>query len=193
MFVCFCFLRYSFCNCHLYYSVYTFHNVYTKELQREMDDAWLRGQCRNADFYMKMRQHTDVCAQVEANYRQSKILKAATVVVSGTYLCGSNSCVSLVDDVTSSRGFVWICLLCCAALYALAWIVQGRIFWQKQALYNKHFCGMPVRTWVDEHLTESEYLNGYHQSKFVNDSARLRHKQIDVINDCYQSDILYLT
>jgi hypothetical protein len=175
-------------HCFCAYSCYTFHVVYTREVQKESDDAWLRSQCMEPEFYLKMRQHTDLCAQVQENHRESKILKALLAVGTATHLCGSRPCFIVVQDFVNSRAFVWICIIVCAALYAAAWILQSLMFYKHDRSGYKHFSGMPTHTWQPANVTELQYLNDGH-SDLASSTIRNRRQLVDTM---YNSNILRL-
>ena len=45
------------------------HNAYKKAMLRLEDERWLLENCRDPLFFSKMRAHTTVCSEVEANAR----------------------------------------------------------------------------------------------------------------------------
>jgi hypothetical protein len=54
--------------------IYVLHTEHTTARQRLLDDKWLLGKCGEPDFYMNLKQHTDLCEGVEANARRSILL-----------------------------------------------------------------------------------------------------------------------
>ena len=71
--------------------------------QKLMDDQWLLEKCGEPDFYMRLKQHTDLCESVEANPRQNILLQCAKNALQKTQLCGFASfesiAVKLVDTL----------------------------------------------------------------------------------------------
>jgi hypothetical protein len=51
-----------------------FQKAYVEHLQRLEDDTWLQTQCRDPEFFSRMRQHTDVCEHVRASFQQPALL-----------------------------------------------------------------------------------------------------------------------
>ena len=51
-----------------------FQLAYAEHLQRLEDDTWLQSQCKDPQFFSRMRQHTDVCEHVRASFQQPAIL-----------------------------------------------------------------------------------------------------------------------
>lgn len=51
-----------------------FYDAYTAHVQKQADDMWLLEKCMDADFFAKMRQHTDVCDQVRIQYNRPALL-----------------------------------------------------------------------------------------------------------------------
>lgn len=82
--------------------LYAFHNAYMQHLNKIEDEAWLRNNCRDPDFFSNLRQHTEICTAVMENFRKSPVLVALNDVAASTYLCGSQTCLGLFQDI--SRG-----------------------------------------------------------------------------------------
>lgn len=85
--------------------LYTFQEAYTLHLNKVVDEKWLLEQCRDAEFYSNMRQHTDLCEMVHRNSRRSAFLTALNAIAEKTYLCGSQSCTSLAGSMVSHLGW----------------------------------------------------------------------------------------
>lgn len=85
----------------LFTRVYLFYEAYQNESKKKEDERWLRIQCKEPEFYSNLKQHTDLCNQVEINARRSTFLTALHIVLDNTYLCGYESCLSLLANVTS--------------------------------------------------------------------------------------------
>lgn len=57
--------------------------AYNRACMRLEDEAWLRNNCRDPVFFSKMRAHTTVCADVEANARVGALWAALREVSDG--------------------------------------------------------------------------------------------------------------
>lgn len=86
--------------------VYMFCEAYSSFSLRRTEEAWLRQRCREPDFFSNMRQHTDLCAQVEQGARASILLHALNVVCTTAHLCGQRQCADYLNDLVV-RGFAW--------------------------------------------------------------------------------------
>ena len=51
-----------------------FQRAYSEHLQRLEDDTWLQAQCKDPQFFVRMRQHTNVCEHVRASFQQPAVL-----------------------------------------------------------------------------------------------------------------------
>jgi hypothetical protein len=67
-------LSIGMCFMWLLGKVPVFQLAYSEHLQRLEDDTWLQDQCRDPQFFTRMRQHTDVCEHVRASFQQPAIL-----------------------------------------------------------------------------------------------------------------------
>jgi hypothetical protein len=76
--------------------LYTLHSEHATARQRLKDDSWLLKQCGEPDFYIRLKQHTDLCEGVEANARRSILLHSFTSALRSTQLCGFDSCTNIV-------------------------------------------------------------------------------------------------
>ena len=76
--------------------IYTLHTELTTARQRLMDDQWLLARCGEPDFYIRLKQHTDLCEGVEANARRSILLHSFASALRTTQLCGFDSCTNIV-------------------------------------------------------------------------------------------------
>jgi hypothetical protein len=70
--------------------------------QKLMDDQWLLEKCGQPDFYMRLKQHTDLCESVEANARRNILLHSVTSALQKTQLCGFDSCGSIAQKVVDT-------------------------------------------------------------------------------------------
>jgi hypothetical protein len=85
---------------------YIFYEAYVAESVKRVEEAWLRQKCKDPDFYSNMRQHTNLCLQVEKNAQSSIALTALNTMVATTHLCGSKQCADYAQDLVL-RGLAW--------------------------------------------------------------------------------------
>lgn len=85
----------------LFTRIYLFYEAYQNESKKKEDERWLRIRCTEPEFYSNMKQHSDLCNQVEINARRSTFLTALHIVLDSTYLCGYESCLTLLGNITS--------------------------------------------------------------------------------------------
>lgn len=116
---------------------YIFYEVYTAESVKKREDAWLRVQCKNPEFYSNLRQHTDLCTQVEQHARSWIFLTALNAMAMRNQWCGSQkSCAEYFHQLVV-QGFAWPMVACFAlALIALPHIIAARA---KQAMAQMLF------------------------------------------------------
>lgn len=79
-------------------------------LENERDnDTWLVEQCKLHEFYHNMKHHSSLCDSVQKKQGEILLLQAMQRVIDETYLCGYESCGSLlmkVGDYMLGRGLV---------------------------------------------------------------------------------------
>lgn len=124
------------------YIFYESYSGFTLLLQQE---AWLRVQCQDPEFYSKMRHHTDLCAQVEANARTSVILHSLNKVFTSGHICGSKPCMDYVNDLML-QGLLWpalvvVCVFVIMIPSIITSMARGRI-WHAQ---DWHARNLPYR------------------------------------------------
>lgn len=81
----------------------------------QQDEAWLREQCADPEFYANMRQHTDLCMEVRQNAERLPLLQALSAVANTAHLCGRHSCADAVLYI-SQRGGLPVIMAALAAL-----------------------------------------------------------------------------
>lgn len=87
--------------------IYIFYEVYAAETVKKKEDAWLRVQCKDPQFYSNLRQHTDLCSQVEKHAQSSIFLTALNAMVMQNQWCGSKkSCADYLHNLLV-QGFAW--------------------------------------------------------------------------------------
>jgi hypothetical protein len=82
--------------------LYVLHSEHASARQRLMDDQWLLKRCGEPDFYIKLKQHTDLCEGVEANARRSILLHSVASALRSTQLCGFDSCTNIAKEITDT-------------------------------------------------------------------------------------------
>ncbi len=86
--------------------VYIFYEAYSLFSMQRTDESWLRSKCRDAEFYSNMRQHTDLCAQVEHRAMQWVFLHALNKMFTTSHICGEKPCLGYLNDLIV-RGIAW--------------------------------------------------------------------------------------
>ena len=84
--------------------VAVFVDAWQQAVRVQQDEAWLRLQCDDPDFYSNMRQHTDLCMQVRKNAEQIPFLQALSAVANTAHLCGRYSCADAVLYMSNRGG-----------------------------------------------------------------------------------------
>jgi hypothetical protein len=82
--------------------LYVLHTEHSSARQRLMDDQWLLKQCGEPDFYIRLKQHTDLCEGVEANARRSILLHSFSAALRTAQLCGFYSCTTIAQIIVDT-------------------------------------------------------------------------------------------
>jgi hypothetical protein len=82
--------------------LYTLHSEHATARQRLLDDQWLLKRCGEPDFYIRLKQHTDLCEGVEANARRSILLHSFTAALRTAQLCGFDSCTNIAAAIVDT-------------------------------------------------------------------------------------------
>jgi hypothetical protein len=126
--------------------VYIFYEAYAQFTLKRTDEAWLRSQCKEAEFYSNMRQHTDICAQVEQNAMQWVLLHSLNTVCTTAHMCGSRSCMEYVNDLVV-RGIAWpVAAVVCLFVITIPSIITSmasRTMWRA---FDSHARKTPPKT-----------------------------------------------
>ena len=94
---CMIFIAIGSCN-----FLYTLHSEHATARQRLMDDQWLLQRCGEPYFHTLLKQHTDLCASVEANARRSILLPSFASALRTTQLCGFDSCTNIATALVDT-------------------------------------------------------------------------------------------
>jgi hypothetical protein len=81
---------------------FVFYEAYTSALRIIRDEAWIRTQCADPQFYSNLKQHSDLCQSVQINFERSPLLVALNAVSETAHLCGRYSCTD--NLIAISRG-----------------------------------------------------------------------------------------
>jgi hypothetical protein len=81
---------------------FVFYEAYTSALRIVRDEAWIRTQCDDPQFYSNLKQHSDLCQSVQINFERSPLLVALNAVSETSHLCGRYSCTE--NLVSISKG-----------------------------------------------------------------------------------------
>lgn len=85
--------------------VYAFHEAYMRIQQELANDARLLSLCSDMDFVVMMKQHADVCSQVQVNAEVIPWLKALNVALASPTLCGRDACVDVLGRLVVWSGW----------------------------------------------------------------------------------------
>ena len=110
-------------------SVHKFHTALAARRKAVLDNMWLLEQCRSAEFYSNMRQHSSLCDEVALEEVDTLWLHALRDVFDTSNPCGSTSCEQRIVD-----GLTWVFergvfVLCAMAL---------SVFILTMAVFNTH-------------------------------------------------------
>ena len=96
--------------------VVEFHSEHAAVRQKLLDDKWLLDQCGKPDFYLNLKQHSDLCAEVERNARRNVLLHCVQSALKQTELCGFISCTELANNIVQTviRGGIFTIALAVA-------------------------------------------------------------------------------
>jgi hypothetical protein len=139
---------------------YIFYESYSAFSLKLKEENWLRLRCQDADFYSNMRQHTDLCAQVETNARSSVWLHALNMVFTSGHMCGARACMDYVHDLML-QGLLWpalvvVCLFVIMIPSIITSMARSRIM-HAQDTYARN---LPYR----HHATRAASLFGRRQN-----------------------------
>jgi len=95
---------------------YNFHIAYSSHVAKKNDERWLLKKCSDPDFFINMKQHTDLCESVSKNAQSNAILFALNHVVSNTYICGNRACFDIIAEIVSRLGWQALLLIGIVAL-----------------------------------------------------------------------------
>ena len=86
------------------FSLTRLHMLHTTvvRLQSEREnEAWLFEQCKRDDFYHNLRQHSNLCDDVNARAQDAVILHAMREVIENTYICQFEFCMRTLHAVAN--------------------------------------------------------------------------------------------
>lgn len=128
------------------------HHAYAAGHQLREDESWLLEQCDLHEFYHNMKQHSSLCDEVKAKHNSIIFLDALQHVVNNTYLCGYQTCTSLLTallDWAMGRGAmitIWAAgiLLVFPTLFVPIWrrFINSQADHRMHQLYHRPFGDM---------------------------------------------------
>lgn len=80
-----------------------FHGALMRRQQNAENNVWLLQQCKSADFYSNMKQHSTLCDDVVLEQTDTLWLHALRDVIDNTYVCGELPCIKRVE-----QGLEWV-------------------------------------------------------------------------------------
>jgi hypothetical protein len=118
---------------------YIFYDVYIQENTKKNEDAWLRIQCKNPEFYSNIRQHTDLCSEVEQHAQSWIFLTALNAMFAKNQWCGTKkTCAEYVHSLLV-QGVAWPLVGCFGLLMlALPYIIAAKAKNSIIAQYHRH-------------------------------------------------------
>jgi hypothetical protein len=110
-------------------NIHKFHTALAVRRKAVLDNRWLLEQCRSAEFYSNMRQHSALCDEVALEEADTLWLHALRDVFDTSNPCGSTSCEQRIVN-----GLAWVFergvfVLCAMAL---------SVFILTMAVFNTH-------------------------------------------------------
>lgn len=75
-----------------------FLNAWSLAQRAQQDDTWLLAQCRNPEFFSKLRHHADLCAHAQSSSERDPLVVALAAVANTTHLCGTRPCLDLLME-----------------------------------------------------------------------------------------------
>lgn len=116
--------------------MHKFHVALSARRQAVQDNRWLLEQCRSAEFYSNMRQHSALCDEVTLAEADTLWLHALRDVFDASTPCGSTPCEQRIASLLAwvfERGVSLLCgLALCAFLLAMAGVNVHRLLVQRQ-------------------------------------------------------------
>lgn len=113
-------------------NAHRFHVALAARRQAEKNNAWLVEQCKSADFYANMREHSKLCDEVALAQADALWLHALRDVLDAARPCGEAACARVLGD-----GLAWlfqkgVWALCAAGAAAL--VCCWCLLWLQRAL-----------------------------------------------------------
>jgi hypothetical protein len=90
--------------------IYMFHEAYQTIIQHMENDSRLRQMCLDPEFYSIIKQHADVCIQVQKDAEVNPWLKALNIALAAPTLCGQEACSDIITRVCVRGG--WTAVVC---------------------------------------------------------------------------------
>lgn len=112
-----------------------FHVAYGARTRDYTNNVWLVEQCKSAEFYSNMKQHSSLCEDVEKLQNDSLWLHALRDVIDKTSLCGSLSCEAVLQLLVTwvAMHSMYLAGLCICAVLVIAFLI---IPWQRRFMAN---------------------------------------------------------
>ena len=124
-------------------NIHKFHMALTVRRKAMEDNKWLLTQCKSAEFYSNMRQHSSLCDEVELEEADTLWLHAMRDVFDSVHLCGSVSCELRITNALAwvfERGVFVLCVVALAFfIITMALLNTHRVLAQSQLSNAKYF------------------------------------------------------
>jgi hypothetical protein len=154
----------------LFTRVFLFYEAYQTESKRKEDERWLRVRCQEPEFYSNMKQHSDLCNQVEINARRSTFLTALHTVLDSTYLCGYESCLSLAGSAASwivGAGMPFV------AVVVVLLLLTPTLLYPCFRIYLDRMADRRIMSLYNAPYGMDRYVEGHRSSPMIQDSYAL--------------------
>jgi len=100
--------------------ILAFHTEHNKLRQKLKDDKWLVEKCKDPEFFIKFKQHSDLCEDVERTSQKHVLLHCFVEAFQRVELCGFVSCQDLMSNIIDSMsraGMATIIMVFCLIFF----------------------------------------------------------------------------
>lgn len=128
-----CVFSFAVTRTHMY------HTAYYTRVREHTNNHWLVEQCKSAEFYSNMKQHSNICEEVVGLDGDSLWLHALRDVIDKTSFCGTYTCEVMMHHIvfwvaTNSIYMSMICVVCVLSVVLLIIPLQRRFMSNQQLM-----------------------------------------------------------
>ena len=95
--------------------IYMFHDEYHRIVEHIHNDNRLREMCGEAEFLSIMKQHNDICSEVQHDAQVNPWLRALDKALNSPTLCGAEPCADIIGRWCVKGG--WTGVGCCVLVF----------------------------------------------------------------------------